>query len=167
MKFRILPVVALSLGLAFGPQAGADQLTDEKQADIERLIAMTGAINIGKQMSSFFGAQLWKSVKAARPDLPPKLFEVLQSEVDGVIDRRLPELSALIIPVYHKHFSHAEIKDMISFYETELGRKLIEVMPVLVQESMTVGQQWGQSIAPEIQIKVLERLQAEGVEFPA
>lgn len=167
MKPGILPAVALSLCLLYGPHAAAEDLTKQKTADIEKLIEMTGAVDVGKQMSQSFGAQIWQAVKAARPDVPPRVFEVLQQEVDGVIDRRLPELSQLIIPVYHKHFTHAEIKEMIRFYKGPLGRKVIQVMPHLLRESMTIGQQWGQSIAPEIQIKVLERLHAEGIEIPA
>jgi len=166
MKHRIFSAVALMICLAYGPAIAAEEMSKQKRSDIEQLIEMTGAINIGKQMSEVFGAQLWEAVKAARPDVPPTLFDVLQQEVNGVIDRRLPELSALIIPVYHKHFTHAEIKDLIAFYKSPLGRKMIQVMPVLVQESISVGQQWGQSIAPEIQIRVLERLQSEGVELP-
>ena len=167
MKYRILSAAALIFCLAAGPTVAAEELTKQKTADIEKLIEMTGAVNIGKQMSEFFGAQLWQTIKAARPDIPPTLFDVLQQEVNGVIDRRLPELTDLIVPVYHRNFSHAEIKELIAFYNGRLGQKLIAVMPGLVQESMNVGQQWGQSIAPEIQIRVLERFKSEGVEFPA
>lgn len=167
MKHRIFLAAAFSFCFAFGANVSAEELSEEKDADIRQLIQMTGAVNIGKRMSEFFGEQLWQSVKAARPDVPQNLFDILQSEVNGVIDRRISELSDLIVPVYHKHFTHAEIKELMRFYRSDLGLKMIEVMPTLVQESMAVGQRWGHSIAPEIQIRVLERLQAEGVELPA
>lgn len=38
-------------------------------------------------------------------------------------------------------------------------------MPALVQESMLVGQRRRQSLAPQIQRRVLERFKAEGVDL--
>jgi len=74
---------------------------------------------------------------------------------------------ALITPIYHRHFTHDEIKGLIAFYQTDLGSKTIRVMPALLQESMSAGQQWGQTLAPEIRRRVLERLKAEGVDLSA
>lgn len=89
----------------------------------------------------------------------------MQNEINRVIDERLVELVDLIIPVYHNHFTHDEIKKLISFYKSPIGTKVIAVMPGLVQESMSVGQRWGQSLGPQIQRRVLERFKAEGVDL--
>lgn len=165
MKFKIFTAAALIICLAYGPIVTAEELSKEKRADIEKLIEMTGALAIGKQMSDFFGQQYWQSIRAARPDVPPELFQALQSEINVVIDEKIVQLLDQIIPVYHKHFSHEEIAKLIAFYETPIGGKIITVMPALVQESMLVGQRWGQSLAPQIQRRVLERFKAEGVDL--
>ena len=49
---------------------------------------------------------------------------------------------------------------LLAFYRTPLGQKMIAKMPALMQDSMTVGVQWGQSKAAEI----VERLKAKGFE---
>ena len=54
---------------------------------------------------------------------------------------------------------------MIGFYSTDLGRKAISAMPGLMSESMAIGQQWGQSLGPEIAERVRARLKKEGIEL--
>jgi hypothetical protein len=35
---------------------------------------------------------------------------------------------------------------MLKFFSTSAGKKLISVQPVIMQESMIIGQQWGQQL---------------------
>jgi hypothetical protein len=67
----------------------------------------------------------------------------------------------LIVPIYSNHFTHDEIKQMVAFNRTDLGKKMIIAMPLVASESMTVGQKWGNSLAPEIKSLVDQTL-AEG-----
>ncbi len=60
--------------------------------------------------------------------------------------------------LYAKHFSEEEINDMIAFYQSETGRKTIEKMPVVMQESMAISQQLVQNALPKIQ-QVTEQMQ--------
>ena len=62
------------------------------------------------------------------------------------------------IPIYAEHFSHDEIKTMVAFYETPVGQKAIQTMPLAVRESMTATQQWGQATGTAI----IEELEAAG-----
>jgi hypothetical protein len=41
----------------------------------------------------------------------------------------------------------------LQFYTTPAGKKLISSQPVIMQESMQIGQQWGQSLF----MKVMEK----------
>jgi uncharacterized protein len=51
---------------------------------------------------------------------------------------------------------------MLRFYSTELGKKTIQVMPALANESMLAGQQWGLSLGPTIDQRARPRLAQEG-----
>ena len=68
-------------------------------------------------------------------------------------------------PAYHKYFTLEEIRSLIQFYKTPLGRKTSAVMPKLAQEGIKAGQLWGQSIAPKISQRVLNRIQTEGIKI--
>lgn len=167
MKRALSTLAIVLLFLSATSYTAAEEMSPEKSADIERLLEITGALDIGKQMSGVFVTQMSDAVAARRPDLPPKLFDVIKEEINKLIDENFPVFVALITPIYDKHFTHDEIKGLLAFYQTELGRKTIQVMPALMQEGMSVGQQWGQALVPEIQKRVLERLKAEGVDLSA
>ena len=79
----------------------------------------------------------------------------------------LGDLTELIIGLYHKHFTGDEIKEMIRCYSTPLGKKTIAVMPVLMSESLQAGQQWGQSLGPDIQARIQSRFKKEGFDLEA
>ena len=158
----VVSLIAVSAGHLF-----AEDLTEAKRVDINKLIDMTGAIAIGKQMSDAIVTQMSRVIRDSRPDLPPGLFDILREEVNNIIEENLPNLLSKIVPVYHKYYTHQDIKGMLRFYQSPLGQKTIRVMPLLMQESMYLGQHWGQALGPEVQKRVIERFKAEGVDLQA
>jgi hypothetical protein len=167
MKRFVSSLTLVLLVSAYPDYLLADDLSEAKRADIVKLIEMTGALELGRQMSDAFVTQMTQAIKNSRPDLDPKLFDILREEVNNATEESLPEFVAAIVPVYHKYFTHQDIKGMLRFYKTPLGQKTIRVMPLLLQESMDLGRQWGQAIGPEIQRRVIERFKAEGVDLQA
>jgi hypothetical protein len=145
----------------------ADDLTEAKRADIKALLEVTGSLRVGQQMSELMVGQMTETLKQARPDIEPRLYDVLRDEVNAVLEESIPAFVELMIPVYHRHFSHREIRELLAFYGTDLGRKTIAVMPLLLQESMQLGQRWGRSLAPVVERRIRERFLAEGVDLSA
>ncbi len=166
MRRTLLLALALCVFTVARPEAAsAEDLTPAKRADIARMLETTGALNIGRQMSSYVVQQYTDSLRRLRPDIPANALATLPPVVDQVIAENLARFADMMIPVYHKHFTHDEIRQLLVFYESEVGRKSIKVLPSLVQESMTLGQKWGESMGPEIERRVRERLGKEGVKI--
>lgn len=164
MKTRYV-LASLVLLFSFSLPVKSEALSPEKRADIERLLDMTGAMALSTQMASAVTAQLFQVIKKARPDIPAKVLDALPAEVQATFAANMDSFKEAIIPIYHKHFSASEIKEIIQFYSTDLGKKTIRLMPVLMQESMLAGQRWGQSLGPEIDRRVKARLKSEGVKI--
>ncbi|WP_394747972.1 DUF2059 domain-containing protein [Spongiimicrobium salis] len=53
------------------------------------------------------------------------------------------ELYDKIAGLYMEEFSHAEIQELISFYNSALGKKMAEKQLMLTQKGMGLGQNWG------------------------
>ena len=68
------------------------------------------------------------------------------------------DLVNLIIPIYDKYYTEDDIDQLISFYNTPTGKKMIETLPIVTQESMTAGQAWGKLIGE----KVIQQLTEKG-----
>ncbi len=133
---------------------------------IRQLIVATGALEIGEQFANAVSMQMSQALRQSNPDVPPRAFDIIQEEVMGVISEELENGSFenQIVPVYAKYFSLDEVEELLAFYRTPIGQKTIEVMPLLTQESMQIGQSWGISIGPIIGQRVSRRLAAEGIE---
>lgn len=143
--------------------AAEEKLTPQKRADIERLLAETGALEVSQQMAGMASVHLAQTLKKMRPDIPEEVIEMLPEEVEAVFAANLESFKDAMIPLYHKHFTASEISELIGFYETSLGKKLIQVMPALARDSMEIGQRWGQSLGPQIDARIRARFKKEGV----
>ena len=152
--------------LLFSLEASADALTPAKRADILKLLEVTGAANMAQQFVSGISQNLFRNLKEARPDVPDRAFDVMNRELTALFAEKLQAPDGLLdrtIPVYDKHFTHAEIRELLAFYRTAIGRKTIAVLPKVVGESMVLGEKWGESLRPEIEKRVAAALRKEGL----
>jgi uncharacterized protein len=166
MTKTILILTAVACVLA--ASAAADNLTPAKRADIEKLMRITGPPDVTKQMSNFFIRQMSQTIKASRPDLPAKTYQILGEEINRVIEAQMTVKGGfldMVIPIYARHFSHEDIKGLLKFYQTELGKKTIKTWPLILQESMAMAQDWSKSLGPLIKNKVNQRFQKEGIDL--
>lgn len=152
--------------LLFSLEASADALTPAKRADIRQLLEMTGASSLAQQFVAATSQNLFRSLKESRPDVPDRAFEVMNRELAALFAEKLQAPDGLLertIPVYDKYFTHAEIRELLAFYQTRIGRKTIDVLPKVVGESMVLGEKWGESLRPEIEKRVGAALRREGL----
>ena len=70
----------------------------------------------------------------------------------------MDELVKMLTPVYEKHLTKADLQKLIDFYKTPVGIKFAQKTPLIMQESMQVGQEWGMKIGQQFQ----EKLKAKG-----
>ena len=117
-----------------------------KEKDIRRLLVATGAGKMGVQAMT----QMFASLKAQNPSIPSSYFEKLMAEVDP------NELIEITIPSYDKHLTHEEIKELIKFYESPIGKKMIEKQPMIMQDAMVAGQKWGVELNRRMREKIEE-----------
>ena len=165
MKLLRSATSALLLTVALATPSGGDTLTPAKRADIEHLLQITNSLAIGQQFSVAMVGQLVNTVKAAKPDVSPQALESLAPAVNGVIADSLGTFKNILVGIYSKYFTHDDIKQMTAFYSTPLGKKMISVMPSLLQESMQAGQKWGEGLGPEIYRRVRAQLAKQGVKL--
>ncbi len=160
MKNNILSILVLIV-LSFSSTAFAEELTPAKKADIEKLLKVTGSLKIASIFGNAVTTQMFAALKQTRQDIPEKTVDIISEETSKVINENISSLIDPMITIYADNLKHDEIKGLITFYETPLGRKTIEVMPVMAQEGMKVGQEWGRNLAPQLIKRIDERLKKE------
>ncbi len=130
------------------PLPAADTgIEPEKMAAIERLIEASGQAELMKQGMLAMIDQM----RPAMAELPQEFFDEFKKAALG------DELMELLIPVYDRHFTSKEIEELTRFYESPIGQTLVSKQPLVQQDAMGVGQQWGQRKALEIMEDLRER----------
>lgn len=161
---KTIRIFILFLILIAGTQvSAADTVPPEKRAEIEKLLELTGALKLGQQLSAAMVTNFSNSLKASHPNIPQKALDVLPEEVNAVLNENLDSFKELIILIYDRHYSLQDVQGLNQFYASELGRKVIQTMPLMMQESISAGQKWGQMLGPEVARRVEARFKKDGV----
>jgi uncharacterized protein len=63
---------------------------------------------------------------------------------------------------YARHFTAEEMRQVVGFYRTPAGRKFLQKQPEVFEESMALGQQFGQAMARDVQDRMSEELRKRG-----
>lgn len=157
-------LLTLATALALASPARADELTAEKRAAIVRLMDLTGSARIAEQLGTAVAQSFVDALKATAKDVPERAHKVLEAELLGFLREKIRapgQFYDLVVPIYHEHFSHEEIRGLLAFYDSPLGKKTIAKLPAILQQGMEAGRRWGESMAPEIQGRMWEALKRE------
>jgi hypothetical protein len=111
-----------------------------KNDDIIKLLRVSGSDKMADQMM----AALIPQFKQIVPDIPDAFWVRFKQKIN------IDELVLACVPAYSKYYTHDEIKQLIKFYESPLGKRMVEVTPLLTQETMAIGQKWGEKLGQEI-----------------
>lgn len=72
------------------------------------------------------------------------------------------EIQPEYVRLYMDAYTESEIRELIEFYETPVGRKTVELMPVLMQQGAEIGQRIIEPHLPELQRRVEARINGGG-----
>ena len=154
-------LVALGAPLAAAPPATAQQTT--KEQDIRTLIELSGASRITTQMVNAMMPQMRDLILKMRPDISKQHLDMLLDEFTQVFSESAPKFIETIIPLYEQRFSQKEIRDVIAFYRTPTGQKMLAELPGLMSDGMRIGQQWGQAVAQVAVQRIETRIKELGI----
>jgi uncharacterized protein len=132
------------------------KIDPQKEADIRRLLDVMGSRAAATQMMGDMEKNIRPLLTSSLPpgDYRERLIDLFFKKFQTKLD---PEVMVdLAIPVYDKYLSDADVKGMIEFYSTPLGKKVVQVIPQLMSESGERGRQWGERIGRESMVEVLQ-----------
>ena len=67
-----------------------------------------------------------------------------------------------VAALYATHFSADELRQITAFYKAPVGQKFLQVLPKVMQDSMALGQKFGESIAGDMRGRMIEELRKRG-----
>jgi uncharacterized protein len=160
---RILSAAGLAMGLALtAVPAEAQQKNAPAPAAVPLKPASPGALAAAKEILTM------KNAAAMYANAVPNLVEqtkntLMQSnlnyqkdlnEVAIIVAKNLAgrekEIGEGMAQVYANEFTEQELKDLVTFYKSPLGQKLLANEPRAIQFSMSYMNQWAQAFAETI-----------------
>jgi len=92
------------------------------------------------------------------PNPTPKQLEALNSMVDDMMaDMPLNELIEAMVPIYRRHLSKSDVDEVIRFYSSTVGQKLLREQPQMIQEGMQAGVEIQQKRMDQMMARIRER----------
>jgi uncharacterized protein len=64
--------------------------------------------------------------------------------------------------IYASHFTEPELKQLLAFYQSPLGQKVIIEEPKTAEESMTMAGDWADKLSEEVMIKMRAEMKKRG-----
>jgi hypothetical protein len=140
----LFSLILLTSAVSFGQASSTYKETLKKMMEVSGSQATYKAA-VTQMMSMF------KQQKSGVPEVFWEEFEVMANKMAG------EDLLNMLLPIYQKHLSENDVKNIIAFYQTPSGKTFAEKTPLIMQESMAAGQQWGMKIGEELQKKLKEK----------
>ena len=151
-------VVLLTCGSA---QAWAD--ASSHAAEAERFLQLARAdklaVPVYAQVQQMFAKRFAESGEPA----PKKaLLEAYQAKANAELDRVVAwdKLKPDMVKLYTSNFSEQELQELISFYQSPVGQKVLEKMPMLTEKAARLTQGKLQAAVPQVN-KLLADMTAE------
>jgi hypothetical protein len=136
--------------------AGSHAQTPGALAAAKELVSLKGGANMFDPLIPGVIESAKNAYLPTNPQLSKELNDValqLRKEYDPKRADVLNEVSK----IYAQHFTEQELKDLVAFYKTPLGKKMITEEPVALDQSLKAAQAWATKFSDE----VLERFRAE------
>jgi len=143
-----------ALAQAAPPAASAIQIAREVVDASGATRSFAGIVpNILGQSLSVFVQQ--------NPDLSKDLTESVKT-IAPSFEKRAGEISDIVARVYATRFSESELKELLTFYRSAVGKKFVSVLPSVLEESFLKTQEWGGKISEEVVISLRAEMKKRG-----
>lgn len=131
--------------------------------EIRSLLQVNGLADVGQAIGSAVAQQFTTGLRNSNPTLPARADSVIADFVVDYIRKEADrdQFAEKLVPIYAKYLTSEDVLRLIEFYKTPVGRKLVSVTPAISLESGSLGQQWMQSILPDLRTALTERLRSE------
>jgi hypothetical protein len=157
-SLRVLSAAGLALGLALASvPAGAQQpAAPAKPQASPAAIAAAKEILTMKNASAMYASAVPNIVQRTKDTLVQSNLNYQKdlNEVAVIVAQSLAgrekEIGEGMAQLYAGDFTEQELKDLVTFYKSPLGQKLISTEPKAIQSSIAYMNQWAQNFAATV-----------------
>jgi hypothetical protein len=151
-------------GFLRGPARAETAVDPERLAAAKDLIEITGSARQFEALLPYIMAQMENAFVQLKPEHAQDIRDSFKL-ASAKFSERKQEAFDQVAVVFAERFTAAELKEIIAFYKTPIGAKLVRLQPEIGQRTLAIGQAWGRKIGQEIEQEVRKELKGRGVEL--
>jgi uncharacterized protein len=162
MKRFVLSFLAFLLvaSVSFAQQSPADAPASKE--DIEKYLAVMHTRDMMKTMMDAMSKQIHQIVNEQlkkQPGITPEDQERAAKLTDDTLKNMpIDDILNAMIPVYQRHFTKANIDDLLAFYSTPTGQKIVRELPAITTEAMQAATPIAQKMMADTAQRVEEQI---------
>jgi hypothetical protein len=155
-----LAVLGLTLAIV-SPLASAQQPAPAAMASAKELITITGTTTLFSPLIAGVVEQAKVLYLQQNPALAKDLNEIA-TQIRTGLQPRFSELTEEVARLYAANFTEQELKEILTFYKTTAGKKLLAEQPKIVDTSMKFAQDWATKLSDQVIGKMRDELKKRG-----
>ena len=159
---RVVRLATVAIVLAvLSPTAHAQQPTAAALSIAKEIVSVTGSITLFNPLIAGVVEQAKLLFLQQNPNMSKDANEVA-TKMRADLAPRLDELSNEMARLYATKFTEPELKELLAFNKSPLGKKLLAEQPTIVDASLQFAQTWANSLSDEVVGKMREELKKRG-----
>jgi uncharacterized protein len=152
--------VAVALAAVITP-AHAQQPSASSIQVAKQLIAATGATTIFNPLIAGVVEQAKILFLQQNPALGKDLNEVA-AQIRTEMQPRFSEITDEVAKLYASNFTEQEMKDILTFYQSPAGKKLLAAQGKVIESSMAFAQTWANNLSDQVIAKMRDEMKKRG-----
>lgn len=154
-------VLALSLAFGAGAPALSQEISPEQLALARKYVDITDKAKIYEATMVMTAEQTSKLLSQQNPEIAKQIDEAIGKALEARRGKK-DDLFNQIARIYAVSFTGEELQEIITFYETPTGQKLLTESMAVSQDVQTVMQIWISNNGTEFVREVRAALKAQG-----
>ena len=134
---------------AFGGPGSAQEASPGALAAAKELVEVKGATSMFDPLIPGVIETAKNTFLRTNPGLSKDLNDVA-SQLRTEYAAKRSEIGTEVARTYATSFTEKELRDTVAFYKTPLGKKLMEVEPRVMEQSMTRVQNWAEKFSEDM-----------------
>jgi len=159
--------------LGFPQVVGAEDAKNTKdsafrEAMVEFLTIQDAAQVIDDQMTYGIAQQTLGSIAASGVEITEPIQTIVVDAARATVGSKIGNveyLAELYTPIYAEIYSASELRELIAFWNSPVGKKTIDAMPRLTEGSQQVLQQASAQFIPDFEAMIAKKFEDAGITF--
>lgn len=151
MKSKIFSITLILFSIT---TIADEKISVDKKALMDKLIKHMDQGRTAEYFTEKYTEKYFNYVKNIKLNKSDNIREKINLEISQYFDKEVNQKKSLNKSIYSlidREFTEKELKEILDFYESDIGKKHLNLMPQIMQDSGLIAQKWGNAQEVEVQ----------------